>query len=190
MAGVTVRVEGKQRTLLSQTAPLAGLSKVMRGGHSCAATSAAAALQLATHGSWSGPWSSKYSDFEVTKIKGETNNYSTTKSYWEVLVNNVPASTGICNLKLTGDANVVFAALGASEKPGLPLGIATANAHEIKVVAYSAKGTPSPLAGASVTINGKSAGKTNAQGVVSTAGQGFIVVSKTGYIRYEEEVQS
>ncbi len=102
MAGVTVRVEGQNRTLLPQTA-LTGLSKVVRGGHRCAAASGAGALQAATHGNWSGTWSSKYNDFEVTKIKGETNNYATTKSYWEVLVNDVPASTGICNLKLTGN---------------------------------------------------------------------------------------
>jgi hypothetical protein len=199
-AGVTVRVEGKSRTLLAQTAPLTGLTKVMRDGHLCSATTGAAALQRATRGNWSGSWSSSLSDFEVLKIKGETDSYSTTKSYWEVFVNDTPASTGICGMKLKGSENILFAAVGNTEKPGDPIGIVSAmpasggTPGSVKVVAYSAKGKAAPLAGATVTVNGKSAGTTNAQGVASipstATGKLDVVVSKTGYIRDEQEVQS
>lgn len=198
-AGVTVRVEGKNRMLLAQTAPLTGLTKVVRGGHLCAATTGAAALQRATGGNWAGTWSSQYSDFELTKVKGETDNYSTTKSYWEVFVNDMPASTGICGLKLKGNEDILFAAVGSTEKPAAPIAITSATAPSgstpgsVKVVAYSAKGKVSPLAGATVTVNGKSAGTTNAQGVASittgATGKLDVAVSKTGYIRDEQEVQ-
>lgn len=198
-AGVTVRVEGKSRTLLVQTAPLTGLTKVIRGDHLCAAQTGAAALQRATNGNWSGTWSSQYKDFEITKVKGETDNYSTTKSYWEVFVDDVPASTGICGLKLKGNENILFAAVGSTEKPGSPISILSATPPSgstpgsVKVVAYSAKGKASPLTGATVTVNGRRAGTTNAQGTASittsATGKLDVVVSKTGYIRDEQEVQ-
>jgi hypothetical protein len=195
VAGVTVRVEGKNKTLLAQTAPLTGLTKLVRDGHSCAADTGAAALQRATKGNWSGTWSSQYNDFEITKIKGETDNYSTTKSYWEVLINDTPASTGVCGLKLKGNENIVFAAVGNTEKPGSAIAIKSVTpatsetAGSVTVVAHSSKGKVTPLAGASVSIGSKTVGKTNAKGVLNfpLTASGAVVVSKTGYIRDEQE---
>src|ERR1700756_3312958 len=77
---VHVRVEGGTKTLLADREAAVGVKRFMRGGHSCSATSAAAAFNLATKGKGSGAWSSSLSDFEVTKILGDTENYTTTKS--------------------------------------------------------------------------------------------------------------
>ena len=192
-----MRVEGKNKTLLAQTAPLSGLATLSRGGHSCTANTGAAALQAATHGSWGGTWSSQYKDFEITKIKGETDSYSATKSYWEVFVDDKPASTGVCNLKLKGSDEILFAAVGNSEKPGSPIAIkaitpaTSETAGQVVAVAYSSKGKAAPLAGATVTVGGKNVGKTNAKGIVNFEhASGTVVVSKTGYIRDEQAAQA
>ena len=56
-------------------------------GKSCSAASGAGAVALATHDAWSGKWFSF--GLEVLKILGETDNFTTTKSYWELFVDNV-----------------------------------------------------------------------------------------------------
>jgi hypothetical protein len=186
---VSVRVEGKTKTLLAATTVQATSKAVSQGGHSCAGDSGAGAFNVATKGKWSGSWSASLADFEVTKILGETDNYSTTKSYWEVFVNNVAASTGICGIKLKAGEQLLFAAVGNTESPALPLGI-TVSGTTAKVVYYTAKGKAKPLAG--VTVKGGTATtKTNSAGKATLPAYGkptTVTASKTGYIRAEATV--
>lgn len=193
---VTVRIEGKSQTLLTATTVGAAGGVLRKGGHSCSSNSGAGALQAATKGAWSGSWSKSLSDWEVTKILGETDNYDTTHSYWEVFVNNVAASTGICGIKpLHSGEQILVAAVGASESPADPLGLqlpSTATAQKrftAKVVYYNAKGQPKPLAGATVAFPGHTT-KTNAHGeteslIPASAGSFVLRAYKQGYIRTE-----
>jgi hypothetical protein len=183
---VSVRVEGTAKTLLPATVvqPVPGLVK--KGGHSCSADSGAGAFNLATKGKWSGTWSSSLKDFEVLKILGDTENYAKTKSYWEVLVNDVPASTGLCGLKLKAGERILLAAIGAKESPALPLGV-TVRGTTARVVYYTAKGKPVALAGATVK-SGTSRVKTNAAGKATLPAYSkptTVTATKTGYIRAE-----
>jgi hypothetical protein len=183
---VSVRVEGKTKTLLAATVVQPGNGTVKRGGHGCSARTGAGAFNLATKGHWSGTWSSSFSDFEITKILGETDNYTTTKSYWEVFVNNVAASTGVCGVKLRAGEKILFAAVGATESPALPLGV-TVRGTTASVVYYTAKGKAVALAGVTVK-SGSSKVRTNAAGKATLPAYSkptTVTASKTGYIRAE-----
>jgi hypothetical protein len=190
---VTIRIEGGKRTLLATTtvqAPSSGsITKNGAPKGKCPADSAAGVLNAATKGNWSGSWSSKYGDYLITKILGDTE--SGTKSYWEILVDNVAASTGACEIKLHPGDRLLFAAVPltgtgyplvtkapAKAKAGKPL--------SVKVDYYNGKGAAKPLAGATVKGAGASS-TTNAKGIarLTDAHAGTITVkaSKTGYIR-------
>jgi Domain of unknown function (DUF4430) len=180
---VSVRVEGKTKNLLPATVvqPVAG--KVRKD---CSSASGAGAFNLATKGKWSGAYSKKYGDFQIEKILGETDDYTTTKSYWEIFVNNVAASSGACGIKLKKGESILFAAVGNTEKPGLPLGV-TVSGTTAKVVYYTAKGKAVALAGATVK-SGTSTVKTNAAGKATLPAYSkptTVAASKTGYIRAE-----
>ena len=151
---------------------IVGPSTVTSQPGSCAGDTAAGPFNLATKGKWSGTWSSSYSDFDVTKILGETDNYSTTKTYWSLYVNNVLASTGICGVKLKAGEQILWAAVGNTETPGLPLGI-TISGTTAKVVYYTAKGKAKPLVGATVA-SGTSKLTTSAAGTVLSPGSGQV----------------
>jgi Domain of unknown function (DUF4430) len=196
---VTVRIEGKSKTLLAAKVEHAPAGSVTKDGHSCSGNSAAGAFNAATRGKWSGTWSKSLSDFQVMTILGDTENYTTTKSYWELFVNNVPASTGICGVKLKAGENILFAAVGASETPADPLGVEAPTSEPefkkftIKVVYYNAKGKASPAAGVTVAFAGhryttNSAGET-AKVAAETSGALSVTAAKKGYIRAEATVK-
>jgi hypothetical protein len=189
---VSVRIEGLNKTLLdaSKVKPTA----VSKTGHSCAANSAAGALSAATGGRWSGSWSTSYKDFEVTKISGETDNYSTTKSYWEFFVNGVPASLGVCSQKLKAGEQILFAAVGSTESPADPITVKGASGGPYTVDYVNSKGKSAPLKGATVTVWSSSKQTvdtvtTTAKGVakldVVTPGTYSVTITKKGYIRDE-----
>jgi hypothetical protein len=190
---VTIRIEGGKRTLLATKtiqAPSGG--SITKGGApkgACPADSAAGVLNAATKGSWSGSWSSKYNDYLITKILGDTESGKT--SYWEILVNNVAASTGACEIALHPGAQVVFAAVpltgtGFPLAAKAPVSAKAGKQFAVKVVYYTAKGAAKPLAGASVAGAGHSAA-TNAKGVAEVtgahAGTFTLRASKAGYVR-------
>lgn len=201
---VTVRIEGAKRTLLAATVVHTTRGWLTRGGApkgACSAASAAGALQIATAGRWSGAWESKYGDYFLTRILGDTEGGKT--SYWDLLVNNVAASTGACGVKLRNGDHLVFAAVpssGAGDAIAVSaLGTPTVNRPlQVKVIAYNAKGKPQPLGGATVTAAklataaGSQAApiraRTNARGIATLSGittPGGIVLgaSKTGDVR-------
>jgi len=190
---VTIRIEGGKRTLLATTtvqAPSSGsITKNGAPKGKCPADSAAGVLNAATKGNWSGSWSSKYGDYLITKILGDTESGKT--SYWEILVNNVAAETGVCEIKLRPGDRLLFAVVSV-KATGYPLAI-TAPAHakpgkpfNVKVVDYNGKGHAVALAGA-VVKDGHASVKTNAKGIAkltdAKAGKLILGASKTGYVR-------
>jgi hypothetical protein len=190
---VSIRIEGAKKTLLTaRPAKIPSSGSITKNGApkgACPADSAAGVLNTATKGRWSGSFSTKYHDYLITQILGDTE--SGTKSYWEILVNNVAAQTGACEIKLRPGDRLVFAAVSL-KGTGYPLAI-TAPAHAtagkaftVKVVDYNAKGKAVPLAGA-VVKDGHGSVKTNAKGIatVTDAKAGTLVLgaNKTGYVR-------
>ncbi|MHB8658238.1 MAG: DUF4430 domain-containing protein [Solirubrobacteraceae bacterium] len=125
----------------------------------CLADSAAGALNAATHGRWSGSFSKSYKDYFITAILGDTESGS--KTYWEILVNNVPASTGACEVRLHRGDRLLFAAVPVTGPAVYPIGIlapsiATAGrSFAVKIVSYTASGKAKTLPGVTVRINGK-----------------------------------
>jgi hypothetical protein len=191
---VTVRVEGQHRTLLPATSVRTHAGSITKGGApagACPATTAAGALNAATHRRWQ---SGKYGSFglSVTSVLGESHPF-TSKYYWSIFVNNRFASAGICGLKLHRGEQLLFAAVPdkGTEFPivlSAPAHATTGGAFTVKASAFGAKGGAKPLAGVSV----KDGGVTNQQGVTTvtaaTAGKLHLTASRTGYIRAEATV--
>lgn len=120
---VTVRVEGKTRTLLqakSVTAPAHG--SITKGGApagTCPADSAAGALNVATHGRWRADYDSSFGLF-VTGILGTTL-HNDRVAYWEFFVNDRAASEGVCDTRLHRGDSLLFAAVPAKGRAELPI---------------------------------------------------------------------
>jgi len=193
---VTVRIEGLNKTILAS-----GTYAVPKTGYithdgaptgKCPADSAAGALNAATHGKWSGTWSSSYDDYEVFRIDRVYENYETSNAYWGLYVNNVSASTGVCGVTpLKSGEQILFAAIpdsatGYALAIKAPASVKAGHVFKIKVVYYNAKGVAVPLADALVKGSGGSA-KTNkfgtAEVVVHRPGYITLNVSAKGYVR-------
>jgi hypothetical protein len=199
IAKVTVRVEGKTKTLLAAKDVTTSSGYITKDGApatACPAESAQGALDAATHGSWSGTWDSSYDDYFVTKILGETE--SGARYYWEVFVNNVAAPTGPCEIVLHGGDQLLFAAVSSTGAAEYPLAVkllskpAAGKGFKVEVLGYNAKGKAKALAGASVSLSKAAAGKTvktSARGVATLtappSGKLTINATKAGFIRAE-----
>ncbi len=180
-ATVTVEVEGLTETKLpptqvtTTTVPVVKDNKEGNPEGSCAGTSAAGALQLATGGNWSGPWSSKYNQYEIFTIEGETHLFeegSKANYYWSFWLNDKESTEGACETELEAGDRVLFfpACYGEDCPPSpTPLGLEappSADANEpvtVTVSQYTAKGEASPAVGATVSGGGTSA-MTDSQG--------------------------
>jgi hypothetical protein len=191
-ATVTVRIEGLSKQLLSATKVATHTGSITKNGTpkgSCPATSAAGALDLATHHNWSGKYDKSFG-LEVISILGEAHSFSS-KDFWEIFVNNVAAESGACELKLHSGERLLFAAVpdkGPTEYPialEVPSHAVAGSPFTGKVVYYNAKGKATPLAGATVTVNGHSS-KTGTRGTIKlspgSAGTFVFTATKTGYI--------
>jgi Domain of unknown function (DUF4430) len=191
-AKVTVRVEGKRKTLLNPSVVKTGSGSISKFGApagACSAASAQGALDVATHHNWIGTWSTTYGpEYFVTSILGES--YATSKTYfWEIFVNNVSATMGGCEIKLHSGDQLLFAADTGTQYPIVltaPAHVTTGHKFTVRVVAYTAKGKTKPLAGATVSVGGLS-GKTGNHGTVlltsSHAGTFTLKAAHAGYIR-------
>jgi hypothetical protein len=177
-AAITVRVEGPSSTLLPASAVTLSSTRVSKDGvaaDSCAGTSAAGALQAATHGDWKGTWSASYRSYFLTGIEGLTFPASGA-TYWAFWVNDAPSAEGICSYQpKAGDSLLFFPdCYGKSCPPnagvlGLkaPAVAVVGTPFTVSVTAYSdAKGTPSRAAGATVSAGVVSA-KTGAAGTAT-----------------------
>jgi hypothetical protein len=192
-ATVTVRVEGLTKTLLAPTKVTTHTGSITKGGTPagvCPATTAAGALDVATHHNWTGSYDSKYEDLELIGILGESHPF-TSKDYWDVFVGNVAAAGGICDLTLHQGEQLLFAAVPDSGTE-YPIGVQVAakavagKSLMAKIVYYDAKGKATPLKGATVEA-GKHSYHSNTKGEVTLkpSSAGTLVVSATekGYIR-------
>lgn len=187
---VSVRVEGKTKTLLAATTVSTHTGSITTGGApsgACPAASGQGALDVATRHRWAGPFSKDLGSYFIKTILGETDNGP--KIYWSIFVNNISASTGACEIKLHRGDQLLFAAATYPEYPIALVVPRTAHVNQRvvgKVVAYNAKGVAKPLPGAIVSVNGHS-GRTDSHGKVpltpSRAGTYRLTASKTGYIR-------
>ncbi len=111
-----------------------------------------------------------------------------------MFVNDVPATTGICGIKLKAGEQLLFAAVSSTTSPGDPIEIKGSAGGPYTVDFVSSKGKVKPLSGATVKLEKAKSGTvvksytSNAKGVVTLgAGPGsyVVVASKTGYIRDE-----
>jgi hypothetical protein len=189
---VSVRVEGKTRTLLATKTVRTRAGSITRGGApagKCPATSAAGALDVATSHRWKGPWSSDFSEFEITTILGETE--STTKFYWGIWIDNRYATTGACGIKLHPGERLLFAvdSVAHHEHPlaiRAPSHAAAGKPFAVKVVWFSDGGASKPLAGAHVSA-GSAGVVTNSHGVAQVvagkAGSLALGAASNGFIR-------
>ncbi len=187
---VSVRIEGKSHTLLPTTVVHTHAGSITKGGApagTCPATSAAGALDVATHGRWDGSYSTKYAELSLTSIFGETWSFSQKKYYWGIWINNHYASAGMCQIALHRSDQVLFA-VDSDTRHEHPLGLtaprraSTRHAFNVKVVSYSDAGLAKPLAG--VRLDGA---VTNRSGIAKItdkrAGKLTLTASRTGYIR-------
>ncbi len=177
-SAVTVRVEGTKTTLLPATRVVLSTNRVTKNGvaaDSCAGTSAAGALELATHGDWTASWSASYKAYFLTGIEG-LSFPSAGAEYWAFWVNDAPASEGICGYDpRPGDSVLFFPDCYGKKCPKSTgvLGVKAASVavlgtpFKVAVTAYSdAKGTPSKAVGATVSAGGSSA-RTTAAGTAT-----------------------
>ena len=99
-----VRVEGARTTLVGQTLVRTHPGDRVKG-QKCSETSAAAALDDATHGKWSGSYSTKFGDYLVNSIDGEA---PTGNNFWTLFVNGRASSTGACETPLHAGDHVLW----------------------------------------------------------------------------------
>jgi hypothetical protein len=138
--------------------------------HSCAGTSAAGALQLASAGNWKGTWSAELSAYFVEAIAGT----ALSGSYWNFWHNNAESTVGICGVEPnSGDTLLFFPECYEKCSGPAPsvLSIQAPTTAEvgkpvsIQVLSYpNPAGAPVPMAEATVTGGGESSQPTNAQG--------------------------
>jgi hypothetical protein len=105
---VTWQVKSLTKTLLKPTTVHGEKGWITKGGTpkgKCSGSSAAGALDAATHGKWTGKYFSSLSDIEVTSILGAKPPGS---DFWELFVNGKPASTGVCEVKLHAGQKLLF----------------------------------------------------------------------------------
>ena len=187
---VTVRVEGKSKTLLPATQVTAHGGQVTISGKTCKANTGAGAVALAVHNKWSGKWFSF--GIQVMKILGETDSFTGTKSYWELFVDNVASQSGVCDVKLHKGERILFAAVPSTgtEYPlqiSAPAHASAGHAFTVTVKAFDAKGKSKPLAGAKVGgQTTDSAG--HATITLAHAGNDTLTASSKGFIRAEAQV--
>jgi hypothetical protein len=169
-ADVTVRVEGPDRTLVSQrtvSTPDAPVIKDADPAHGCPGSSAAGALEAAT----AGQWTANYSDglgYYVTAIRGVA---PTGNRYFTFWLNGASSQVGLCQAELR-DGDDVLLYVDDATKPVLPLVLrAPAKARAgrtvtVRVTALSPAGRAGAARGAVVRRNGVRVGRTNRKGVL------------------------
>jgi hypothetical protein len=186
---VTVRIEGKARTLLPATQVRTHSGSITRGGAptgACPSTSAQGALDVATHHHWSGKWFASFQEYEIFNILGDIE--SGTRSFWEIFVNNVAATAGACEIALHRGEQLLFAVAPATGPVVFPLSViaphtaTVGHSFTVKVLGYDAKGKAHPLAGAEV--GGR---RTSGEGTVqidpTQPGTLTLRATKRGFIR-------
>ncbi len=204
---VTVRVEGDADALLARTTVPATGPALVRGGNSCPGDSAAAALDRATAGGWSGTWNPSFSDWELTTIKGESHSFAAA-AYWGFFLNEAVANAGICTQKVQPGDRLLFAPTPSNFDPigvltleDVPATVAPGAPFTVTVKRSStAYGGPPdylavtqtvPLAGAVIALPGGGTATTGADGTaaitLTAGGPATLRASHPGDVRSATE---
>jgi hypothetical protein len=175
-----VRVEGAGATLLPQTLVQTNNAKSVRG-QTCSGSSAAGALNVATHGEWDGSFSSSLKDFFVTSILGES---PSGNNFWTLWVNGRSSTTGACSTQLhPGDHELWFdcvadANFNCTNNPlalSVPASVRRGRKATVTVTQLDGNGHGTPVAGAAVSGGGVAA-------VTNATGQATFVPIASGVI--------
>jgi hypothetical protein len=206
-AQVSVRVEGLTETKLLPTQVKLNGAPVVKDGnpeHACPVNSALAALEIATGGNWSGPWNSKFKQYELFTIEGETHLFEPEASanyFWSFWLNEKESEIGACEALVNPGDRVLFVVgcfgKACPEPAPTPLGIeapSSANVGEpvaVTIKRFSATGVATEVPGA--TIAGASAPVTtdplgHATVTFGQAGTAILRVSAPASIRTEAEI--
>jgi hypothetical protein len=181
-ARVTVRVEGARRTLVPTVTVSTNGRVVGQAGHpTCSGRSALGALDAASRGRWGGSYSTGLGYF-VDTILGER--HRGPQDFFDFWINHREATVGACAYTPRAGDQLLFFVARAKGAPTLPLALrapATARAGQpfaVSVVAYSARGKPSPVAGASVAGGGVSVR-------TDRAGRARVTVRRRGHVELQ-----
>jgi uncharacterized protein DUF4430 len=104
---VTVQVKNGTKTLTNSVVH-GEKSWVTKGGTpkgKCPGSSAAGALDAATHGKWTGKYYASVGGIFVTSIDGVK---PKSPDYWNLYVNGKSSSLGVCSVKLHAGEKVLF----------------------------------------------------------------------------------
>ena len=105
---VSVQVKSLTKTLLRPRTVHGEKGWITKGGTphgKCSGSSAAGALDAATHGKWTGKYYASVPGIFVTSILGVK---PTGSHFWSVFVNGKSSSTGICDIKLRAGERLLF----------------------------------------------------------------------------------
>ncbi len=105
---VTVQIKTMKKTLLAPKKVHGGTGWIRKGGTprgKCPASSAAGALNAATHGHWTGTYSASVGGIFITSILGAK---PADSDFWSIFVNGKSASKGICGIKLHAGMRLLF----------------------------------------------------------------------------------
>jgi Domain of unknown function (DUF4430) len=105
---VTVKIKTLSKTLVSPTTVHGEKGSVTKGGTppgKFPGSSAAGALDAATHGKWHGKYFASVGGIFITSILGVKPSGS---DFWEVVINGKPSSKGICAIKLHAGERLLF----------------------------------------------------------------------------------
>lgn len=194
---VTVRIEGKGKTLVVPTTVHAHsgfITKFGAPGGKCPDKTAQGALDVATHGHWSGTWNSQFNEYFINSILGEK---PPGHDFWDIFVDNKPAQLGACDLNLHAGEQVLFADESGKVNPAsltAPHTAMVGKPFRVKLVGYNAKGAAKPLAGVLITGNGgiipvKTDRQGNANVIAPSVGKVVLRAGPKGYVRTEAVVR-
>jgi len=105
---VTVQIKTLTKTLLKPTAEHGEKGSITKGGTpagKCPGSSAAGALDQATHGHWTGKYYASVGGIFVTSIDGVK---PSGKDYWGFFVDGKTSSKGVCSVKLKVGEKLLF----------------------------------------------------------------------------------
>jgi hypothetical protein len=180
-----VRVEGAGATLLPQTL-VQTTSSIKVEGNPCPGTDVTGALDDATGGSWSGSYSSKFHDYLVSTILGET---PTGNNFWTLFVNGRSSSTGGCETALHPGDHVLWfdcqadANFNCTNDPlalSAPATVQKGHRFTATVTQLDGAGHGTALAGAAVSGQGIA-------GVSGAGGSTRLAAHKTGVITLQAD---
>jgi hypothetical protein len=186
---VSVRIEGRSRTLLPLTTVQTHGGSITKAGApagACPSTSAAGALDVATHHNWGATFSASFNQLVLTTVRGEKWLFSS-GYYWSIWIDGKYAPTGMCEIKLKRGDHLLFAVDSAKhhEHPlalQAPPRATVGQPFTVKVSWLTDKGKRKALSG--LRIMGAVTNKQGKATVTAThKGKLRLKASKKGYIR-------